>query len=329
MLRLPFRFRTGKLYRFQVTGENPFEVWILNRFLIPEDSDHNDWLPRLHATGINGYSPLWSEAIVFVPDPHVSEEVIDALRKGEAKIPSEKNLFRTQAAFNEFICAYATAANNLFGGAPLRMLTDMEFFDSLYVEAAFLSPPGYDITSKDIDGMFSWKPEREFVKIGGQLSGGLADLPATTLATVGQAHQNFREHAFYEIAFKAKTEMVGLDPIVAIILASAALEGVHAELLRRATKGKISDGLMSKMLREQGIHTLIQITPRLFMPEDERPNDETIRRCVDALEKRNAIIHAKMSGGRYKMRGYTFDVLSNAYSAVMEMYNSLLKFVSR
>jgi hypothetical protein len=276
-----------------------------------------------------GYSPLWSEAIVFVPNPHVPDEVIDALRKGEAKVPSERNLFRTHSAFNEFICAYATAANQLFGGAPLRMLTDMEFMDSLYMEAAFLSPPGYDLTDHDIEDVFSWKPEREFVKIGGQLSGDLDDLPATTLASIGHAHQNFREHAFYEIAFKAKTEMVGRDPIVAIMLACAALEGVHAELLRQATKSKISDGLMSNLLREQGIHTLIQITPRLFMPEDARPNDEAIKRCVDALEKRNAIIHAKMSGGHYKMRGYTAGELNTAYSAVIEMYNSLLQFVSR
>ena len=327
-LRLPFRFRTGKLFRFLVTDEKPFQLWIYNRFQIPHGTGSFEWLKQFRATAGAGWAGLWSEAVVFIPDPFLKDDTVSAIQQGNGVVPSEQNLFRTLTALNEFICAYATGTNQIFGGAPLRMLTDMEFFQCLYAEITMLSHPSCEMTDKDIEDVFDWKPEREVMMKGGQLSGELDDLPPTSLDVLDLALQNTREHAFYEIAFKAKTEMVERDPIVAIVLACAALEGVHAAFLRHVTKGAIENhGLISDLLREQGFFTLIQVTPRLFMSENLRPPDDLVKRCADAITTRNHIMHAKMSKqGYYHFRRYTSNDLTSAYSALMEMYMLLLKF---
>ena len=208
------------------------------------------------------------------------------------------------------------------------MLSDVEFIECLHMEITLVCPSNYQLTNEDIRAIFDWKPEVEMISLGGQLTGTLDDLQPDELARISAAIDDAEAHAFHEIAFKAKTEMIERDPIVALVLACVALEGVHAEFLRKATKGAIKEKLLKDLLREQGIHTLIQVTPRLFTPQDDRPSEDLIKKCTKAIEMRNDIIHAKTSGGDYKMLRFTFKELSDAFSAIIEMYDKLLDLIS-
>jgi hypothetical protein len=326
LLRLPFRLRTGKIFRFRPTDER-FEVWVHNRYLIPEGAtDFPQFAKQLQAAQEDGLPGPWSEAIVFLPDPYLADDTVKLIREGRGGVPMSRNAFRAHAALNQFICAYATSIDQIFGGAPLRMLADMEFFGHLRADITYLSPPSYVITDQDVEDLFDWQPSVRITTTGVQLHGQLDDLPSSLHSKIDDAFRNIRNHAFYEIAFKAKSEMVQRDPIVAIVLACAALEGVHAEFLRQATKQAIdSPSLITNLLREQGIHTLIQVTPRLLIPEDARPSNDLIKRCADAITTRNDIMHAKRSSkGKYRIREYTANELNSAYSALIEMYRFLV-----
>jgi hypothetical protein len=119
--------------------------------------------------------------------------------------------------------------------------------------------------------------------------------------------------------------MFDSQEIVALVLACAALEGAHAAVVRaNLLPMLLGDNdqarLVETYLREQGIHTLMQITPYLFLGAD-RPTPTEIEQCAKALEMRNGIIHAKRTKRGYKLRDYARGEISDAYSAVIRMYS--------
>jgi len=164
------------------------------------------------------------------------------------------------------------------------------------------------------------------VSKGGPLTGDLSDLPRETLEKLPVYLKRFREHAFYELGFKAKSEMATREPIVALVLLCAGLEGVHAAYLRMCLEKPLApypkdrEELINNLLREQGIYTMIRLTIYVFMPEPLRPPDDILQKCLEGIRIRNDIIHAKRTKKGYKLRDHTFNKLNEAYSGIFKVY---------
>lgn len=242
------------------------------------------------------------------------------------------NLFRALSVLNEVVFAYSEAVGSMFGGAALRFLTDTDFFDSLRLEFAFVAPADYVLGERDVGEIFDWRPPKEFRSLG-QLTGDLDDVPPSIFADVPAHVARLRAHAYHELAFKSKMAMIAREPLVALVLACAALEGAHAAILRHALGSHLSarpkgaEGLLESLSREQGIFTLIELTSYAFMDPKQRPTDDELAKCLEALTMRNGIVHAKQKKGAYKLRQHTFMDLSNAYSAVLVVFRRYTDFL--
>lgn len=330
VLRLPFRLRVNGLIRMPQVDRNS-EVWIHNRIAVPPGSHLPAVIHSLPDKDRDGYGGLWSQAVVVLNTPVLQEGAVDALKAGDLRsLGLGGNMFRALTVLNELVFGYSEVTGSIFGGAPLRFLTDTEFFETLRVEFGFLAFPEYPITNQDITEILEWRPPREFRSLGGQLTGDLTDLPDSTWADIPKQIEKLREHAYHELAFKAKMAMIDREPLIALVLACAALEGAHAALLRQALSTPLSqhpkgpDGIVENLLREQGIFTLVQLTSYAFMDAAQRPTPEEIDCCLEALTMRNGIVHAKQKKGTYKLRAHTFMELSEAYSAVLTVYRNYL-----
>ncbi|MCE9507848.1 MAG: hypothetical protein K8R48_05985 [Alphaproteobacteria bacterium] len=332
-LKLPFRYRTGDLFHLDIDESAGIDIWIYNRFPIPEGESYEKTHQRLHEAGYKrgvDYPRDHSEAIIILKNPQVTSLRQENLTSDDGFSPPAVQLpyFRVLQILNEFTCAYATTTNELFGGAALKPLSNAEFFDSLWAEVTLLCPHDYNIQEPEILEMVQWVPERDFRVISTR-HGEVSDLPKEKLE-IKPVLKKIRDHAFHELAFKAKVEMVSHEPITALVLICAAMEGAHAAFLHQAIKrmpGEYQESLVNQLLREQGISTLVQITPKIFLPVDKQPNVKTLKECVSALQARNDIMHAKSSKGTYAMRKHTNSDLNNHYSALLTMYNFFVSII--
>ena len=331
VLTLPFRVRTGKLFKApSIDGET--EIWLRNNFDIPEGTDFREIIRKRPDNHSTGWSYLWTEALIIVNHPKIQHEEVNKLKGGTTKgVNLSRNVHTAIEAINELIGAYSEAVNTILGGDTLRMLTDIVFLECVRLEITYFAPPKYMLTEKDTLEIFTWRPEKLFVSKGGQLTGDLFNLPRETLEKLPAYLKRFREHAFYELGFKAKSEMVNRKPIVALVLACAALEGAHAAYLRTCLEKPLGpcpkdrEELINNLLREQGIYTLIRLTIYVFMPDPLRPPDEDLQKCLEGMRIRNDIMHAKRTKKGYKIREHTFKKLSEAYSGIFKVYRCFIE----
>src|SRR5207247_971921 len=131
-----------------------------------------------------------------------------------------------------------------------------------------------------------------------------------------------------EVAFRAKSLMVQGDFTGALLMAVVALEGAHAAFLGTALMnqlGPLGDSaqrVVDDLLREQGMYTLCQLTPFLFMSPAERPAPDALTRSLEGITMRNAIMHSLRKKGKYKARLYNSAQMSDAFSAVLKVYEA-------
>ena len=98
-LRLPYRSRTGQLFRF-AAGKD-FEVWVHNRYSIPEGSTFEDRMTEDRKRGLRGFDHYWSEVLLIISTPDVPDDAFEEIRKGSGAVPTEKNVFAALRYFND------------------------------------------------------------------------------------------------------------------------------------------------------------------------------------------------------------------------------------
>lgn len=326
-IKLPFRIRTGAFYQMSLNYEAGVEIWIHNRFAIPAGADHMELRSKRGATKLAGFEDYWSEALIIWTPPEIEDGFLDKIRREEPVGAPIELSFIAKRALNEFVCAYGTTLNSPFSGAPLRILSDEAFFDAVYAEPVVVIPPNSKLSIEQITEIVNWRPARD-ARVTGKLIGAVDDLPAEKTAAIGGVLDKVRDHLFYELAFMAKSQAVAFDdPITAIVLACAAMEGAHAAFLRQAlAKTEVAnttkrEALVNNLLREQGIHTLVQLSPRLFLPSNRQPAAETIDKCLAAIEARNDIMHARSTRGMYKLKQINPEQLNEHYLSLLAMYD--------
>ena len=130
-------------------------------------------------------------------------------------------------ALNHFISAYSLATKEILGP---RSFNIRDFFNSLKYTLAIYCQPNEEITDSDYNEAFDF-PRCEINCKQGNF-GELQDF------TIEEAREGFSEYlkkqedfVHYELAFEAKTKMLAMDYIGALLLAVAALEGAHAAFI--------------------------------------------------------------------------------------------------
>lgn len=332
-VRLPFRLRVKGLVQIP-TPDDESDVWILNRLAIPDNEAARALTLNETGAGVFGpYDKLWSNAIVILRRPVLRNDDLSEVRAGNAScLSSAENQLRILRLLNEVIFGYARAAGSLWGGQPLRLLDLSTLLMSSSFEFGMLRDVNHDMTKHDIESILRGLPKEELRQLP-QLTDSLVDLDDSVMDQVPGFIAVLRQHAYHEIAYKAQMASVQGDPIVALLLACAALEGAHAHFVRSSLSPhligqKNYERLIEDLFREQGFYSLLQLSAALI-PEALRPTDDELAQCLSAITKRNSIMHAKQKKGRYTLRTYSDDELYQGVSALLKLFKVFVDAVDR
>jgi hypothetical protein len=326
---LPFRLRLPQRYQFRPRGNGSFQLWVRNQVLVEGGVDILEALRRVQPP--DGWEKLFSEVILIQNDLHIDPEGLSGLKEGKAwaSVLYGRNTLEAVRHLNEFLVAYGTGAKLIVGGAPLRLLSQYEFLERINRVFLLLCPETFEIHDQELEATLKVPYQWKSLGPGGALYGDLDDLAPDMQAEIEAAFSRQRLHAFYEFAFQAKSRMLSDDHVGALILACVALEGAHAAFLREVLRPAMEDyerseEIVNNLLREQGIHTTLQLSWRLFLRAEQRPPEEVLDKCRKAIEIRNDILHARMKRGHYKLRGHSNAEIGEAYGSVLEVYGCFL-----
>lgn len=141
---------------------------------------------------------------------------------------------------------------------------------------------------------------------------------------LGSVLSSQAQYAHYELAFQSREALWRHDYWPALILACAAMEGAHAALIERISHHFASRAdareIVSGLLREQGIFTLMKVTPKLFMHESNQPSTLLMGSVERAIKMRNAIAHVKRDKvGSPTFRTYSESQFVTAVNDVLEL----------
>lgn len=328
IVRLPFHLCTGSIFQVVDPDNDLLQIWLRNKLSIPHNVDIHEALST--RTSPDNY---FTDALIVNSQPEIRPGEFEAIRTGKTSAIGLASLnnpgFRL---LNEIIAAhqmvrlgpYITAIGALWP----RMLTEREVFERILVEVVLLADPDLTIDKKIILRLFDNIDQLPF-GLGGTEMGDLRDYSSEQIAALELAVRKIRNHAFYELKTNAIAAMLGGDSIVAIVLGCAALEGAHGAFMRLTLRDKIPGDVgkfntfISGLLREQGFYSLVQLTVRVLMKAEERPSDDELKRCLNGVTIRNAIMHAGIKGtGKYKIREFTRSKINDGYSGIMAIYRA-------
>jgi hypothetical protein len=273
-------------------------------------------------------SDLWTDIAIILHEAVVTEEEFESLRNfgGHDKsfsLPSSRYEPVARQALNSFIMAYGHVTGELLRSQPLRILGETEFFQCVYMDITLVGYPIEYWVPQTIAILFKRsviQGERSGIPIPSELS----DLPSDKLKDITECIINQSDYIFYELAFEAEVKWVAHDHIPALLMAVAALEGVHGAFVTHMLSSKLpkdSDNLAEKFIRELGMSFCNEVSPYLLMSETGRPSAELIQKVSLALRYRNEIMHAlRNKQGKYKIKTRTSGEIHEAYSSVMQMY---------
>jgi hypothetical protein len=344
VVRLPFRLRLGRHRRY--IYDDQFEIWIRNKVNLPPGTTFQQAMPYLK-TAAGQLSPdiLFSEALIVNRKVKVNPASLEPVRKTTKNdeippIECEKKYFLALKALNDFLVAFHTATKEMFGGTAIRRLSNMEFFNRLRFEITLICPAGAEVDTELAEELLNSQVEREIV-VGHQFTGEWGDVAEDRLGFIQRALELQEIFIFYEFAFEAKSRMVEEDYVGALLYAVVAFEGAHATYLKlgldrkfsfitdEGEREKVVNERAERLLKEAGISAIYRLTPVLFMDEDERPSEEDLEKCGKGITMRNEIMHSVAKKGRYKLRNRTTAQLTEAFSAVLKVYDCFVAAIEK
>jgi hypothetical protein len=328
VVRLPFHLCTGSIFQIVDPDNDRLQIWLRNKLSIPHNAD----ILKAFSTRTSPDN-FFTDALIVNSQPEIRPGEFEAIRTGKTSAIGPASLrnpgFRL---LNEVIAAHQMVRLGPYvagmGALWPRMLTQHETFERILVEVVLLADPDRTIDKNIILGLFDNIDQLSF-GLGGSGTGDLRDYSSEQIAALELAVRKVRKHAFYELKTNAISAMLGGDSIVAIVLGCAALEGAHGAFMRLTLRDKIPGnvgefhGFMNGLLREHGFYSLVQLSVRVLMKIEERPSDDELKRCLNGVTIRNAIMHAGIKGtGKYKIREFSRSEINDGYSGIMAVYRA-------
>lgn len=331
-IKLPFRFRVENFFHCSfVKNDNSYDIWIKNKPL----ETTNEGMINFHSMWKKGepIENIWSTAVIISTEGNITLDDLNKIKSCNGDIESvvldsrNEHYGKSLQALNDFIIAYHMTTGELFGGQRLHVLTHHEYFERLTWEITIIGIPLTYWKEQTIHELFDLKPTREFKSM--QLTGELNNIAPEELTGIKESIERLNNFYFYELAFEAKAKMVNSEYIGALLMAVAALEGVHSALVINVLKEKLpklrtgdDKSLEEKFIMELGFSLCNRLTPYIFMDETERPPQDLIHKVTKAIKFRNEIMHAlRDSAGKYKIKKATNSDICDAYSSVLQLYD--------
>ena len=328
IVRLPFQLCTGSVFQIDDPDNECLIIWLRNKLSIPHNAD-------IHEALSTRTSPdnFFTDALILNSQPKILPNEFEAIRTGKTSAIGFASPRNPGFQFlNEVIAAHQMVRLGPYitgiGASWQRMLTEKEAFERILVEVILLADSDRIIDKNIILRLFDNIDQLAF-GLGGGGTGDLRDYSSEQLAALELAVRKIRNHAFYELKTNAITAMLSGDSIVAIVLGCAALEGAHGSFLRLSLRDKIPgkvgefNKFMNGLLREQGFYSLVQLSVRVLMKVEERPSNDELKRCLNGVSIRNAIMHASIKGtGKYKIREFSRSEINDGYSGIMSVYRA-------
>ncbi len=281
------------------------------------------WTDVLLIFRLNRRKPSLASSIAATPDGA-------CLEKDFSLDPDEFE--RVVHSLNQVLIAYVEETGLHTGGQRIRLLSvdDIVLSDSrayLVVTTsneAFTSDALQEVLTSQVKPILTHG-------FPGQLVGQFEDLPAATVDNVKSQIRRQENYLHYELAFKARYNLLSRDYESALLNAAIAFESVHNTFVREALCARlISDGIDAKgasviandYVRYLGIARSSTLTPYLFFPRGELPSSQEQERCQNAITLRNRVVHGDAKGGRRKDRRFARDELNDAASTLLRMYQT-------
>ena len=335
IVRLPFHLCTGSIFQIVDPDNDRLEIWLRNKLSIPHDADiHKAWaIQGMSQIARSSPDHFLTDALIIDHHPELRPGEFEAIRTGKHGAIGPASLqnpgFRL---LNEVIAAHQMVRLGPYvsgmGALWPRMLTVHETIERILIDVVLLADPDRTIDRHDVLRLFD-NVDQLALSLGGGGGGDVRDYSSEQISALELAVRKVRSHAFYELKTNAIAAMLGGDSIVAIVLACAALEGAHGAFMRLALRDKVPgdsgkfNKFMNGLLREQGFYSLVQLSVRVLMKNEERPTDDELKRCLNGVTIRNAIMHAGIRGtGKYKIRELTRSEINDGYSGIMAVYRA-------
>jgi hypothetical protein len=237
------------------------------------------------------------------------------------------------------------AKSSMGGEEPLRLIQTEpsagigDINTCIYWNITILWPVGITLSDEMFCKMFELMPPREHDAIS-MVQGPISDLSNAELTNIDRVLAFQEESICPELAFEATSKYLHGDPKGGLLMAVAALEGAHAALVQRELMSRLSHlekksllekrgSLADEYLIRLGMSSCIRLTPYLLMDEVERPPDTLIQKCSLGITIRNEIMHAKTNNRGPSIRTRSFQEISEAYSAVLKMYEYYIAALER
>lgn len=342
VVQLPFRLRLPAFQRYELGSKGDVEIAFRNKYL-----DNTPEPPGGSHT----------EAVMLLPTPDLAA---DKMAHAQSLLSEEQGqyvrlgprFFSAQGWFEDEMYKEAQRGLRLYLQAydqvsqkadPVYVPHDA---DDTHAQFAVLltTPVSYQISDEDIHTLFGLldladkdKDWRRYFAMSGRFSiSSNAQYSADVLASIDKALKQQERHAFYEFATESRKQEALGEHRIAFLMAMIAFEGVHGAFVAHCLERRDPDNpqnaqkLASLLLSDQGVYKLNSITPILFMDPDERPTEEEIKKCNDAISVRNALMHSNRTPkGEYKLRTHTETKYIESREAVMKVYARYLEALER
>lgn len=323
-IHLPFRLRIRGRYRCSFGHHGyQFDLWTENQVDLPGEGEHFN--PEKLIPEGNQISDLWTNVVLILLNPVIEQEELTALHNCNGNfskflLPGSRFSPIMHLALNSFIMAYGDVSGGLLRGNDLRMLNAKEFFESVYSEVTLVGIPSESWNRDNITSLFEehgW---------GGK---GIAqipqDLPLESLSGISECIERQSNFLFYELAFEAETRWFAHDRVSSLLMAVAALEGVHGAFVTHTLQSRLPSNIDTSKLSEDfirglGMSLCNELSPYLLMPDDVRPPAEVISKASLGLKYRNEIMHALRNKKGYRIKTRTAREIEEGFLAVMELY---------
>jgi hypothetical protein len=327
IVRLPFHLCTGSIFQVVDPENDCFQVWLRNKLSIPHNADIQEQLNILHQSH---HDEFFTDALIINNQPELRPGEFEAIRADNASAIGSPSLRNPGfKLINEISTAHHMVRlgpyiSGINASWP-RLLTEHEIIERILVEIVLLADPNRTIDKNMVLILFADIDQLPF-EIGGSSIGDFKDYSREQLESLRLAIRKVRNHAFYELKTNAISAMLVGDSIVAIVLACAALEGAHGAFVRLTLRDKFPgdkdfNKFINGLLRDHGFYSLVQFSIRVLMKTEERPSDDELKRCLNGITIRNAIMHAGIKGtGKYKIREFSRNEINSGYSGIMKVY---------
>ncbi len=350
---MPFRFRIGPGSVHRIDAGDDFEVLIHNLIPVPSGTDFDiqfkiDQKVREALPHLKMGDSMMSDVLIIDNKPGFDDEVAKSLMREHSEggsysttQPSPHRHRLALSKLNDVIVAYHFATRELFGGRPVQRLGEHDLYQRTTWEHLILCPSEKVITDDEVRDLIKGRPAvREISNKPPGISFNFDDLTLGT-ASLTKSLRLHRRYPFYQFVLDAKTKLMEEELSTALLFSVAAMEGVHAVVLRRSLRSRLGQHPVSKdadsfvaeraeaLLISAGFSEMIEMTSTILLPEQDRPPYGNVRACKLGLTIRNEIMHALSKGTGYKFRNRTDDQIRESCNAVLKLYDHFISLLER